>query len=238
MHPVGVSEQIKERLRAIRGDLRIFKNLRPEQTALVVIDMQNCFLAADGAIPVPAARGIVPNVNRAVQGCRALGVPVIWIRSHHPKGGADWRHFFDHFVRPERRAAAAAQLSDDAPSSRFFPEMDVRDEDYVVIKNRYSCFIPGSSSLERLLRSQGRDTIVLAGTKTNICVESTARDAMMLDFRVAVLSDATATLSDAEHQASLNVLIQEFADILTVDEVLAELSAAARPADTPVGSPA
>jgi len=234
-HALGVSEYIKERLLRIRGDLRIYKNLRPERTALVIIDMQNAFVAPGGAIEVPASRRIVPEINRVVEGCRELGLPVIWIRSHHPKGGADWRHFFDHFVRPERRGAAAPQLSDDAPGSHFYPEMDVREGDFVVIKNRYSCFIPGSSSLERLLRNLGRDTIVLCGTKTNICVESTARDGMMLDFRVVVLSDATATLSDEEHQASLNVLIQEFADILTVDEVLDELRANAR-AGTPVGA--
>jgi ureidoacrylate peracid hydrolase len=88
--------------------------------------------------------------------------------------------------------------------------------------------MPGSSSLERLLRSIGCDTMVLAGTKTDICVESTARDGMMLDFRVVVLSDGTSTLSDEEHQAALNVLVQEFADVLTVDEVLAELTANAK----------
>jgi ureidoacrylate peracid hydrolase len=111
--------------------------------------------------------------------------------------------------------------------------MDLRDEDYVVIKNRYSCFVPGSSSLERLLRNIGRDTIVLCGTKTNVCVESTARDGMMIDFRVVVLSDATATLSDIEQQAALNILIQEFADILSVDEVLDEMRAHHDAASTP-----
>lgn len=224
-HPVDVSQHIKDRLRGIRGDLRIFKDLDPTRTALVIIDMQNAFLAEDGPIPVPAARGIIENVNRAAAQCRDLGLPVIWIRSHHPAGGADWRHFFDHFVLPERREQAAGALSADAPMSRFHPDMDVRDEDYIVFKNRYSCFIPGSSSLERLLRSQGRDTVLLAGTKTNICVESTARDGMMIDLRMAVLRDATAALSDEEHQAALNVLIQEFADILTVDEAVEELRA-------------
>jgi ureidoacrylate peracid hydrolase len=230
-HDVGVSDFVKERLLKIRGDLRIFKDLDPAKTALVIIDMQNAFLEPDGPIPVPAALGIVEPINRAAQGCRELGVPVIWIRSHHPRNGGDWRHFFDHFVRPERREAAAAHLSADAHGSRFYSGMDVRDEDYIVIKNRYSCFIPGSSSLERLIRSMGRDTLVLAGTKTNICVESTARDGMMIDLRVVVLSDGTAALSDVEHQASLNVLIQEFADILTIDEVLDELRANA-PAPT------
>jgi ureidoacrylate peracid hydrolase len=227
-HVLGVSEHIKQRLLAIRGDLRLYKDLDPERTAFVVIDMQNAFVAEGGMIEVAAARSIVPLINQMAEGCRDVGVPVVWIRSHHPAGGADWRHFFDHFVRPERREAAAAQLSADAPGSHFYPGMDIRDEDYVVIKNRYSCFIPGASSLERLLRSLGRDTIVLAGTKTNICVESTARDGMMLDFRVVVLSDGTASLTEEEHQASLNVLIQEFADILSVDEVLGELRANAR----------
>jgi len=232
-HDVGVSDFVKERLLKIRGDLRIFKDLDPASTALVIIDMQNAFVAEGGPIEVPAARGIVEPINRMAQACRELGVPVIWIRSHHPRNGGDWRHFFDHFVRPERREAAAAHLSADAHGSQFFPAMDIAEEDYIVIKNRYSCFIPGSSSLERLLRNIGRDTIVICGTKTNVCVESTARDGMMIDLRVVVLSDATASLSDVEHQASLNILIQEFADILTTDEVLGELraNAAARGAE-------
>ncbi len=221
--PTEVSDFVKERLARIRGGLRLYTDLQPTRTAFVVIDMQNAFVAEGGVIEVPASRAIIPVINRMAGECRRLGVPVIWIRSHHPKGGSDWRHFFDHFVRPERREAAAAALSDDAPSSRFHPDMDIAEEDYIVFKNRYSCMISGSSSLERLLRSLGRDTLLLAGTKTNICVESTARDAMMLDFRVAVLSDATAALTDEEHQASLNVLIQEFADILVVDDVLDEL---------------
>jgi ureidoacrylate peracid hydrolase len=222
---VGVSDFVKERLLQIRGDLRIFKDLDPAKTALVCIDMQNAFLEPNGPIPVASAQEIVEPINRMARGCRELGVPVIWIRSHHPGNGDDWRHFFDHFVRPDRRESAAAHLSSDAHGSQFYGEMDVQDSDYVVIKNRYSCFVPGSSSLERLIRSMGRDTIVLCGTKTNICVESTARDGMMIDLRVVVLQDATSTLSDVEHQASLNVLIQEFADILTVDEVLGELRA-------------
>ena len=223
--PTEVSDFVKERLARIRGDLRLYTDLQPAKSAFVVIDMQNAFVAPGGVIEVPASREIIPVINRMADECRHVGVPVIWIRSHHPKGGSDWRHFFDHFVRPERREAAAAALSDDAPSSRFHPDMDIRDEDYIVFKNRYSCLVAGASSLERLLRSLGRDTLLLAGTKTNICVESTARDAMMLDFRVVVLSDATAALTDEEHQASLNVLIQEFADILVTAEVVDELRA-------------
>jgi ureidoacrylate peracid hydrolase len=224
-HPVAVSEHIKERLIRIRGGVRLYRDMLPERTAFVVIDMQNAFVAPGGPIEVAQSRSIVPIINRMAKGCRELEIPVIWVRSHHPKGGADWRPFFDYYVRPGRREAAASALSDDAPGSQFYPEMDIQDSDYVVIKNRYSCFIPGSSSLERLLRSQRRDNIILAGTKTNICVESTARDGMMIDFHMTVLSDGTASLTDEEHQASLNVLVQEFADVLTADEALNELIA-------------
>ncbi|HXY44263.1 MAG TPA: cysteine hydrolase [Acidimicrobiales bacterium] len=222
-HDVDVSDFVKERLIKIRGDLRLYRSLDPKRSALVIIDMQNAFVAEGGVIEVSMSRSIVPVINHTADVCRQLSVPVIWIRSHHPKGGADWRGFFDHFVRPERREQAAAALSDDAPTSRFYPEMDVREEDFIVVKNRYSCFIPGSSGLERLLRSLDRDTVLLCGTKTNICVESTARDGMMLDLKMVVLRDATAALTDIEHQASLNVLIQEFADILTSAEAIDEL---------------
>ncbi len=74
-----------------------------------------------------------------------------------------------------------------------------------------------------MLRGLGLDTLLIAGTKTNVCCESTARDAMMLDFGVVMVSDATAALSDDEHRATLETMIQQFGDVLAVDEVLARL---------------
>ena len=85
-HPLGVSEHIKERMRNQRGDLRIYKDLDPSKTAFVIIDMQDAFLEPGGVIEVPSSRGIVSNINRCAQGCRDLGMPVIWIRSHAPRG--------------------------------------------------------------------------------------------------------------------------------------------------------
>ena len=108
-HPVTVSEHIKERLIKIRGDVRLYRDMVPERTAFVAIDMQNAFVAPGGPIEVAQSRTIVPVINRMAKGCRELDIPVIWIRSHHPKGGADWRPFFDYYVRPERREAAAAR---------------------------------------------------------------------------------------------------------------------------------
>ena len=96
-----------------------------------------------------------------------------------------------------------------------------------VFKNRYSALIAGASNLEALLREAGIDTLLIAGTKTNVCCESTARDAMMLGFKAVMLSDCCAALSDDEHQATLETFIQQFGDVMTSADVLARLGQAA-----------
>jgi len=77
-----------------------------------------------------------------------------------------------------------------------------------------------------VLRAHGIEILLIAGTKTNVCCESTARDASMMEYRVAMLSDANATLTDEEHAAALNGFQVSFGDVMTVDEALARLAPA------------
>ena len=100
-----------------------------------------------------------------------------------------------------------------------------------MLKNRYSALIPGSSQLERILRGMGIDTILIAGTKTNVCCELTARDAMMLDFKTVMVEDCRAALSDDEHRAALENMIQQFGDVMTSKETVARLRGNAHVAD-------
>ena len=100
-----------------------------------------------------------------------------------------------------------------------------------MLKNRYSALIPGSSQLERILRGMGIDTILIAGTKTNVCCESTARDAMMLDFKTVMVEDCCAALSDDERRAALENMIQQFGDVMTSKETVARLRGNANVAD-------
>jgi ureidoacrylate peracid hydrolase len=223
MQPTTVSEPIQQRILQRRGRLRVFDQLDTERAALVIIDMQNVFCQTWGALEIPASRDTSANVNRLAAACRAAGIPVIWIRSYHPAGGADWRLFFDYFISPERGRLAAEQLQEAHPGSAIYSEMCVEPSDYVVSKNRYSCLLPGSSTLERLLRSLQRDNLIICGTRTNVCCESTARDAMMLDFKVFFVSDGTSALSPEEHQATLDTLAQSFADVVTTNELLKEI---------------
>ena len=101
-----------------------------------------------------------------------------------------------------------------------WPALTIDKSDLKVTKSRYSAFIAGSSDLAKVLRDKGIDTVLIAGTKTNVCCECTARDAMMLDLKVVMLSDCTAALSDEEHLATLENMIQQFGDVLTADEAL------------------
>ena len=224
MHQVSIRPEIVARVLARRGRTDWFDRLDPARTALVVIDMQTAFCAPGAPAEVPLARGIVPNINRLAGSLRKLGCPVIWVLHGNTSRGdrSDWDLFFNHVVGAEVRERTMAAL---APGQQtVWAELEVGPDDHTVIKNRYSALISGSSQLERLLRSLGIDTVLIAGTKTNVCCESTARDAMMLDFKTVMLSDCCAALSDDEHRASLETIFQQFGDVSTADEALRKLT--------------
>jgi ureidoacrylate peracid hydrolase len=227
MHKVSIRRHIVERVVARRGDVHWFERLDPAKTALLVIDMQNTFCMPGAPGEVPFAREIVPNINRLAGSLRSMGIPIIWVvHANDTSGGhTDWEVFFNHVVRnAEVRRRMAESLS--PARQEVWKDLDRRPEDAVVVKNRYSALAHGASTLERLLRNLGVDTVLVAGTKTNVCCDSTARDAMMLDFKAVMLSDCCAALSDDEHLASLETFIQQFGDVMTADEALARLDAA------------
>jgi ureidoacrylate peracid hydrolase len=220
MHEVAIRPEIIERVLARRGRLHLFERLDPKRTALLVIDMQNAFVAPGAPIEVPGARDIVPGINRLARELRRRGVPVIWVL-HENSGG--WSGFFDVFVKPENRARAAQALCAGNQMQQPWPKLDVAPSDVKVTKNRYSALIAGASDLGTLLKQRQIDTVLIAGTKTNVCCECTARDAMMLDYKVVLLCDCTAALSDEEHLATLENVIQQFGDVMTADDALALL---------------
>jgi ureidoacrylate peracid hydrolase len=220
MHNVSIRKEIAERVLARRGRLHVFERLEARRTALVVIDMQNAFVAEGAPVEVPAARAIVPAINRLTVELRKLRVPVIWVCHQNQPDGRDWERFFGSFVAPESRRRAAQALTAGDPLQRIYGELVVSPGDLATTKNRYSALIGQSSDLGFLLKQRGIDTVLIAGTKTNVCCECTARDAMMLDYKVVMLSDCTAALSDAEHLATLENVIQQFGDVMTADEVL------------------
>lgn len=224
MHEVSIRRHIIDRVLARRGELHWFTRLDPKKTALLIVDMQNTFCMPGGPGEVAAARGIVPNINRLTPRLRALGVPVIWVlhANTHAEGRSDWEVFFNYVVR--NRALRERMVESLSPARQaVWKDLDVDPADTTLIKNRYSALAHGACTLERVLRNLDIDTVLVGGTKTNVCCDSTARDAMMLDFKAVMLSDCCAALSDEEHLASLETFIQQFGDVMSSEEALERL---------------
>ena len=223
MHEVAIRPEIIERVLARRGRLHLYERLDARRSALVVIDMQNAFVAPGAPIEVPGAREIVPNINRLAAELRKRGVPVIWVLHQNAADGGDWSPFFDVFVKPENRARAVQALTAGSELQTLWAGLHAAPGDVRLTKNRYSALIAGASDLGTILKQRGIDTLLIAGTKTNVCCECTARDAMMLDYKVVLLCDCTAALSDEEHLGTLENVIQQFGDVMTADDALALL---------------
>jgi ureidoacrylate peracid hydrolase len=105
----------------------------------------------------------------------------------------------------------------------LYADLEPEPQDWRVRKYFYSAFIQGSSDLHERLQAQGIDTLLIAGTATNVCCESTARDAMMLNYRTLMVSDACSANTMEEHETCLSGFIFSFGDVQTTDEVLGRL---------------
>jgi ureidoacrylate peracid hydrolase len=226
MHQVSIPQDVIDRIMQQRGRLNRYDGLDPAKTALVVIDLQNVFMLPGMPVEVPTAREIVPNVNRLADATRAAGGTVVWVRMNLEGERENWSVFF----LGDRRRETMDELGPGSHGYALHADLDVKPADLVVDKRRYSAFIQGSSDIDAKLRARGIDTLLIVGTLTNVCCESTARDAMMLNYKVFFLSDANAANSDADHNATLATVQRVFGDVVTTDEAIGLLqqSGAAR----------
>ena len=126
-------------------------------------------------------------------------------------------------LTPDRQKKRLAELDEASEGFKLFPELEALPGDLRVKKIKYSAFLAGSSDIDAQLKARGIDTVLIAGTATNVCCESTARDAMMLDYKVIMLSDGTATLTEEEHAGALNTFMMFFGDVMSIDEAIARL---------------
>jgi ureidoacrylate peracid hydrolase len=225
-----IPDSIVRRVIEFRGSEHSFADLDPARTALVVVDLQHAFMnEAVGFAPVPAARDIVPAVNRLAAAVRETGGGVFWIKmTHDERCFDDWSVAYQ-LPTPQFRDKRIAALTEGTLGHELWPELDVQPEDEIVKKYRYSAFMPGTSELPNRLRARGLDTVLITGTVTNVCCESSARDANMTNFRTIMVSDGNAALTQELHDASLTAFYLTFGDVMDTDMVIASLRRA-RPA--------
>jgi ureidoacrylate peracid hydrolase len=218
MHKIAIPQSVIDRVVARRGREHIFDDLDPAKTALVVVDLQNGFMSPDVAhAPCLMAQQIVPNVNRLAQAVRATGGTVIWIQTAYTDETlASWSTLYG-MVGPKGTEKRKRSLSVGGKGYDLWPELQVEPGDPIVEKNRYSAFIQGSSNLADVLKGRGLDTLLITGTVTNVCCESTARDAMMLNYKVVMITDGNAAATDEDHNAALANFYLTFGDIMSTD---------------------
>lgn len=209
VHQICISPAILARVQHLRGPDSARAHIDWSRTAHLIIDMQNGFLEVGAPVEVPPARDIVDNINRVSTAVRQAGGRNIFLR-----------YTYDHFCTPAAAQGSRQGFARGAHGHQLWPLLDVQDGDLLVDKTRFSAFTPGTCDLHERLQAMGVDTLIISGTLTNCCSESTARDAHQLNYRVVFLADANATLTDEEHNASLNNLCAYFIDLLRVDELL------------------
>jgi ureidoacrylate peracid hydrolase len=218
--PNAIVQRVVER----RGAEHCFAGLDPTRTALVVIDLQHAFMNDTiGFAAVPAARDVVPAVNRLAAAVRETGGGVFWIKMTHDERCLTEWSVAHEIVTPAMQEKRIAALSEGTLGHELWPELEVRPEDEIVKKFRYSAFMPGTSDLPDRLRARGFDTVLITGTVTNVCCESSARDANMTNFRTIMVSDGNAANSQEEHDASLTAFYNVFGDVMDTDMIIASL---------------
>ena len=225
MHKVEILQKTLDAAARRRGGRRYaFPTVYAATTALLVIDMQIYFMAPGMAAEVPMARSIVPNINKLASALRSAGGQVVWVTStFDEKTSEDWSVMMHELFSKERRQAMLENLRLGGAGHPLWPDFVLEPDDWSVEKNRFSAFIQGSSDIEARLRSADIDTVIITGTLTDVCCESTARDAMMRNFKTIVITDANAADCDEDHNNSLNAMARLFADVVSTDDVISRL---------------
>jgi ureidoacrylate peracid hydrolase len=222
MHQIRISPELQAKVRADRGAAHIFDKLDMRRTAHVIVDLQNGFMEPGAPVEVPIAREIVSPVNRISAAMRERGGQNIFLRmTIDEESQGSWSNWFAYMHSGSSRLRMAEAFARDAHYWRLWPQLDFTGTDVAIDKTRFGAFVPGASRLHEYLQERGIDTLIITGTLTNCCCESTARDAMQMNYKIIFVADANAALTDAAHNATLDNMLMLFADVMTTEDVLA-----------------
>ena len=220
MHTTIITPETRARYRVLKGGKEFaFERIEPAKTAHLVIDMQNGFVREGALLEVPAALGIIGNINSISQMLRAQGGLNIFLR-FTTTNTSDWAVYFENFQEENFSKAEVAAFTKGNDCHHLYHGLDVHENDLIVDKTRFSAFTQGSSNTLEILKEKGIKTVFISGTLSDCCCEATARDAQQLGFQVIFISDANAALSDYEHNAAINSLAAWYADIRTTEQTV------------------
>jgi ureidoacrylate peracid hydrolase len=195
------------------------KRLQTAHTALMVIDMQNDFCAEQGYVErvvgkdVSACRAVVPAITALAEAARASGVPIFWIKANY-----DPDRLPPGMLVKQRERSAEVCCGTGSWGGELYGVSAVAGEP-VIEKHSYSAFT--GTGVEKLLRDRGIQTIVFAGVQTNVCVETSLRDAVCRGFYAVLAADCIASHTAPLHDATLKNVGFLFGDVLPAREITA-----------------
>ena len=202
----------------------------PSRTAVIVVDVQRIFTDMIPFPLSPALGEVLPRMTRFLDEARRRHVPIVYLRTVL----APEDYSINTMLWPE---PLRAQFEVGAPGTQCDPAVSPKDGDREVIKTRYSGFV--KTELDSVLKGLHVETTVILGLTTNVCVQSTARDAWQLDYRTITVADCCSEgiggpFPLVNHDAALQSIARNFGIVCTSDEVLAAWDAAAKEARAPL----
>ncbi len=211
-------QHVVDRVIEKRGRLNVFDSFDPTKTAFLVIDMQNFFVSG-----VQACLDIIPNINRLAKTVRAKGGVVAWVIltvAETPDGPSLWPIYHDNFFTDKKREAHKNGLTRGSEGHALYPTLATDPSDLISEKIRFSALVQGSSDLHEQLQERGIENVLVGGTLTNMCCESTARDAMMIGYRAIMVEDCNASRNAEDHIVGLTSIYQSFGDVRSTEDVI------------------
>ncbi len=206
------------------------ETIDPGKTVMIVVDMQNDFVAEGAKLRSAQAAAMVPRLAQTLKACRDKGIRVIYTAHVHRRDGSDMG-LYDDLYGP---IADRSSLVDGSEGVEIFNDLAPAPGEHVIKKHRYSAFF--ATDLDLILREWGITTVIISGTTTENCCHATARDAMFHNYKVVFLSDATGTFdypdvgqgamsAEQVHRATLTILAFSTAHVMTAAEMLGRVKA-------------
>jgi ureidoacrylate peracid hydrolase len=200
--------------------LSLAERIDPKSTAVIVVDVQNDFCHSDSPLTkvgmdVTAAQEMVPNLLQLIDSARGAGATIVWVKmvsNDNTMSAVMTEH------RTRTRPNAQMICIEGTWGTEFY-RVEPEAGEPIVVKHRYSAFV--DTDLQLILRSRGIKSVILTGVATNVCVESTARDAYMRDYYVTFVDDCSAAYDQAKHDATLINMADHFGVVVNSEEVMA-----------------
>ena len=190
----------------------------PRLAALLVVDVQNDFVSRDGSAgkrgeDVSAALAMMPNLLSLIAAARRVGLTIVYIRTTH----SEWTDTPSWIYRSTQRSGLST-CREGSWGAEFYDGIAPHPSERVVIKHRYSAFI--NTDLNTVLKARGIQSVLVCGVATNVCVETTARDAYMFDYYVTMIDDCSAAYDAKLHLATLENIRRHFGLVASSAEIL------------------